>query len=44
MAPAVAQPLFGCGPGGALSGTTTLPLAGGLAASLVLNVDLSGKG
>ena len=63
--------LFGCGPSGALSGTTTLPLAGrvgpkgllelqqtasvtgialpggsqgGLAASLVLNVDLSGKG
>ena len=63
--------LFGCGPGGALSGTTTLPLSGhvgpkgllelgltgnvtgialpggsqgGLAASLVLNVDLSGKG
>jgi len=63
--------LFGCGPGGALSGTTTLPLSGhvgpkgllelgltgnvtsialpsgsqgGLAASLVLNVDLSGLG
>ena len=63
--------LFGCGPAGALSGTTTLPLAGhvgpkgllelgvagnvagialpngsqgGLAASLVLNVDLSGRG
>ena len=63
--------LFGCGPGGALSGTTTLPFSGhvgpkgllelgltgnvtgialpggsqgGLAASLVLNVDLSGKG
>jgi hypothetical protein len=63
--------LFGCGPAGALNGTTTLPLSGhvgpkgllelgltgnvtsialpsgsqgGLAASLVLNVDLSGKG
>ena len=61
--------LFGCGPAGALSGTTTLPLSGhvgpkslselgvagnvggialptgsqgGLAANLVLNVDLSG--
>jgi len=63
--------LFGCGPAGPLTGTTTLALAGrvgpkgllelqqtasvtgiplpggsqgGLAASLVLNVDLSGKG
>jgi len=66
-----ASQLFGCGPAGPLSGTTTLPLSGhvgpkvllelgvtgnvggialpagsqgGLAASLVLNVDLSGKG
>ena len=66
-----AAQLFGCGPAGALSGTTTLPLTGhvgpkgllempeagavtgiplpagsqgGLAATLVLNVDLSGKG
>jgi hypothetical protein len=66
-----ASQLFGCGPAGALSGTTTLPLTGhvgpkgllempeagaatgiplpagsqgGLAANLVLNVDLSGKG
>jgi len=63
--------IFGCGPAGAPSGTTTIPLVGrvgpdgllklsiagsvsgvelpggsqgGLAASLVLNVDLSGKG
>ncbi len=63
--------IFGCGPGGAPTGTTTIPLAGkvgpdgllklnvtgsvgdialpngstgGLAANLVLNVDLSGKG
>lgn len=66
-----ASQLFGCGPAGALNGTTTLPLTGhvgpnglldlgvggnvtgiglpngsqgGLAASLVLNVDLSGQG
>lgn len=66
-----ASQLFGCGPAGALSGTTTLPLTGkagktglldlalagavtsiplpagsqgGLAANLVVNVDLSGKG
>lgn len=66
-----ASQLFGCGPAGPLSGTTTFPLTGkvgpkgllelgvagnvagialpngsqgGLAANLVLNVDLSGKG
>ena len=66
-----ASQLFGCGPAGALNGTTTLPLTGhvgpnglldlsvggsvtgiglpngsqgGLAARLVLNVDLSGQG
>ncbi len=65
-----ASQLFGCGPAGALNGTTTLPLTGklgpkglpelgltgsvtgiplpagsqgGLAANLVLNVDLSGR-
>lgn len=66
-----ASQLFGCGPAGALTGTTTLPLSGkvgpkgllelgvagnvggialpagsqgGLATSLVMNVDLSGRG
>ena len=66
-----ASQLFGCGPAGTLTGTTTLPLSGrvgptgllelgvagnvggialpggsqgGLAASLAMNVDLSGRG